>query len=378
MELFFWCALVGTCYSYFLYPLILLVAPWRNKDNSVQKSMADLPQMSLIITAHNEASRIREKIQNTLELEYPENQLEILIASDASTDATEDIVADFFSQGVRLVRADERKGKEYAQLQAIKAASGEILVFSDVATGIDKDALKLIANRFNDKKIGAISSEDRFITEDGNIAGEGAYVKYEMWLRKLESKVYGLVGLSGSFFAARSCICKEWEISIPSDFNTALNCARMGYIAVTDQNVIGYYKDIKNKKGEYARKLRTVIRGISAVMCKPNVLNPFRYGFFAFEVWSHKIMRWMVPWFMSGLLISSILLAAVHPFYAVLLVLQIMFYGLVIVGAVIPALRCMSIIKIPFYFIEVNIAIAHALLAYIFGKRVTIWTPSKR
>ncbi|VAX13419.1 Glycosyl transferase, group 2 family [hydrothermal vent metagenome] len=376
VELLFWCVLVGTCYSYFLYPAVLLLMPKRKKNEPHRG--VEFPLLTLIITAHNEENRIREKILNTLALDYPRELLEILVASDASTDATEDIVEGFFQQGVRLVRAEERKGKEYAQLQAIKSAKGEILIFSDVATGIDKGALKLIAERFSDEKIGAISSEDRFISEDGSIAGEGAYVKYEMWLRKLESEVYSLVGLSGSFFAARSCICKEWDISIPSDFNTALNCARQGYIAVTDREIIGYYKDIKNKKGEYARKLRTVIRGISAVMHKPDVLNPFKYGFFAFEVWSHKIMRWMVPWFLLALFVASVLLSAVHPVYTVILILQILFYGLVFVGAIVPGLRQNPIIKIPFYFIEVNIAIAHAMVAYILGKRITVWTPSKR
>lgn len=368
--------LAGTCYSYFLYPVVLLLMPKRKKNEPHPEST--LPLLTLIITAHNEENRIREKILNTLALDYPRELLEILVASDASTDATDDIVAEFHQQGVGLVRAEERKGKEYAQLQAIRVAKGEILVFSDVATGIDKEAPKLIAHRFSDEKIGAISSEDRFVTEDGSIAGEGAYVKYEMWLRKLESEVYSLVGLSGSFFAARRRICNDWDISIPSDFNTALNCARQGYIAVTDKEIIGYYKDIKNKKGEYARKLRTVIRGMSAVMSKPDVLNPFKYGFFAFEVWSHKIMRWLVPWFLLALFVASLLLTSVHPFYTIILVLQLVFYGLVLVGAVSPALRHIALIKIPFYFIEVNIAIAHAMIAYILGKRVTVWTPSKR
>lgn len=376
MEFLFWIVLIGVCYSYFLYPLLLFVMPARNK--SIQKKESDLPSMTLIITAHNEESRIREKILNTLVLEYPKELLEILIASDASTDTTENIVGEYHQEGVGLVRAEERKGKEYAQLQAIRAAKGEILVFSDVATGIDKGALKLIAQRFADEKIGAISSEDRFISEDGSVAGEGAYVKYEMWLRKLESEVYSLVGLSGSFFAARSCICKEWSISIPSDFNTALNCARLGYFAVTDKNIIGYYKDIKNKKGEYGRKLRTVIRGMSAIGEKPDVLNPFVFGFFALEVWSHKIMRWLVPWFMMALLIISTLLFTAHPLYSLIVVLQLIFYAIVLAGATAPSLRENTIIKICFYFVQVNIAIAHAAVAYLFGKRITSWSPSKR
>lgn len=334
--------------------------------------------VTVIITAHNEETRIKEKILNTLELDYPKELLEILIASDASTDATDDIVREFSEQGVGLVRAEERKGKEYAQLQAIRAAKGEILVFSDVATGIDKNVLHLISERFADKRVGAVSSEDRFVSDDGHIAGEGAYVKYEMWLRQLESKVYSLVGLSGSFFAARNEVCRDWDIGIPSDFNTALNSARLGFYAVTDKEIIGYYKDIKNKKGEYARKLRTVIRGMSAVGKRPDVLNPFKFGFFAFEVWSHKIMRWLVPWFMMALLIISTLLFSEHPIYTLIFVLQLIFYGIVLAGAAVPALRENTIVKIPFYFVQVNMAIAHAAVAYVFGKRITVWSPSKR
>lgn len=376
MELLFWLTLLGVIYSYFLYPLILLVLPERSP---IEPRQADSrPFITVIITAHNEESRIREKIHNTLQLDYPKESLEVLIASDASTDKTEDIVREYQDQGVGLVRANERKGKEYAQLQAIEAAKGEILVFSDVATGIDKAALHLIADRFADEKVGAISSEDRFISDDGTIAGEGAYVKYEMWLRKLESRVYSLVGLSGSFFAARSEVCKQWSIKIPSDFNTALNCARLGYYAVSDKAIIGYYKDIKNKKGEYARKLRTVIRGMSAIGEKPDVLNPFHFGLFSFEVWSHKIMRWLVPWFMLALLVVSTQVYSLHPVYQIIFTLQLLFYFMVLSAAIVAPLREKTVFKIPYFFVEVNLAIAHASVAYLFGKRITTWSPSKR
>lgn len=375
MELFFWIILFGVLYSYFIYPVILMMMP---KRKAVDLPSENRPFISVIITAHNEETRIREKIQNTLSLGYPAEKLEILIASDASTDATDDIVKEYGEQNVKLVRAEDRLGKEYAQLQAIQAAKGEILVFSDVATGIDKQALYLIADRFADEKVGAISSEDRFVSDDGSIAGEGAYVKYEMWLRKLESRVYSLVGLSGSFFAARSVVCKEWSIKIPSDFNTALNCARLGYYAVTDKDIIGYYKDIKNKKGEYARKLRTVIRGISAIGEKPDVLNPFRFGLFSFEVWSHKIMRWLVPWFMLTLFIVTTQVYTEHVIYQLIFILQIAFYTVVVAGFLLPGLREKTVVKIPFYFVQVNLALAHATLAYLFGRRVTTWSPSKR
>jgi glycosyltransferase involved in cell wall biosynthesis len=336
------------------------------------------PYLSLIITAHNEESRIADKIRNTLALDYPKELLEILIASDASTDTTDNIVRGFAAEGVKLVRAEERKGKEYAQLQAIKAAQGDILVFSDVATQIKAGTLKALVNQFKDKQVGALSSEDRFISEDGAVVGEGAYVKYEMWLRKLESRVKGLVGLSGSFFAARKNICQDWDINVPSDFNTALNCARQGYVAVSDPAVVGFYKDVKHGKGEYGRKFRTIVRGISAVVSKPEVLNPFKFGLFAFQVWSHKIMRWAVPWFLLALFIVSFLLLREGWIYQSLFIAQVIFYGLVLSGALVEKLREQVFVRIPFYFVQVNIAIAHATIAFIFGKRIVTWTPTKR
>lgn len=372
----FWISVIGVCYSYFIYPLILLALPKR------QRSTDDLghyyPYLTIIITAHNEEIRIADKIRNTLALNYPKELLEILIASDASNDDTDRIVKKFVADGIKLVRAEERKGKEYAQLQAIKVAQGEILVFSDVATQIDNDTLNALVDQFKDKMVGALSSEDRFISEDGGVVGEGAYVKYEMWLRNLESRVSGLVGLSGSFFAARKIICQDWDIAVPSDFNTALNCARRGYVAVSDPSVVGYYKDVKHGKGEYGRKFRTIVRGISAVVRKPEVLNPFRFGIFAFQVWSHKIMRWAVPWFLLALFVGSIFVMMEGGVYQVIFLAQVLFYGLVITGAFVEKLRDHVFIRIPYYFVQVNIAIAHATIAFIFGKRIVIWTPTKR
>ncbi len=235
MKVLFYIFSVLCVYSYFLYPLILKMLPQRksiDKNNS-QLEGSELPFLSLIITVHNEAGRIREKLENTLENDYPPELLEIIIASDFSTDETDDIVLSYADKGVRLVRADEHKGKEYAQLCAIRESKGEILVFSDVATQIPAEALRILATQFSDKQIGALSSEDQFISNDGSVVGEGAYVKYEMWLRRLESDRAGLVGLSGSFFAARREVCEHWDIYSPSDFNTALNSAKQGLVAIT-------------------------------------------------------------------------------------------------------------------------------------------------
>jgi glycosyltransferase involved in cell wall biosynthesis len=375
VKTLFWIGLFGVLYSYFLYPLVLLLMPRRRESLPVS---GPLPRMSLILTAYNEAHQIRVKLDNSLALEYPAERLEILVASDASDDGTDDIVAEYAGRGVRLVRAEERRGKEWAQLLAARAATGEILVFSDIATMIAADALLQLAADFSDPNIGAVSSEDRFIADDGQVVGEGLYVRYEMWLRRLESGVSGLVGLSGSFFAARRSVCERWDVAAPSDFNTALNCVRMGYIAISDPKLLGYYSAIQDESREYQRKLRTVLRGITGMMRQPGVLNPLRFGFFSVQVFSHKLMRWLVPWFLLLLLVASASLAGEHWFYSLALIGQIAFYLLVIGGAVSTRLRRHALVKVPYFFMQVNIAIAHACIAFLRGQRITTWQPSKR
>ncbi len=374
-EILFWVFLFATAYSYFIYPLILWLMP---KREVLTQADGELPSLTLIITAHNEEGRIRDKLVNTLEIDYPAEKLEVLVASDCCTDKTEDIVAEYADRGVKVVRATERKGKEHAQGLAIQAATGDILVFSDVATKIPSESAKILAGKFSDAKVGAVSSEDRFLSEDGSIVGEGLYVKYEMWLRRQESAVNSLVGLSGSFFAARKQVCELWDILSPSDFNTALNCARQGFVAVTAPDVLGYYKDVKDSSKEYQRKHRTVIRGITAVFRSPEILNIGKYGFFAVQVWSHKIMRWLVPWFMLALFMINLIVLHLGGIYTLALLAQLAFYICAISGFASEGARKHVFVKIPYFFVQANVALAHATVAYLGGKRMYVWTPSKR
>ena len=380
IELLFFLSLFGSAYSYFLYPILLIILPKKNNDNrsAYDVESTELPSITFIITAFNEEKHIDQKLLNTLEADYPTNKKEILVASDGSTDDTNNIVTRYKDQNITLIDVPDRKGKENAQFHAIAKASGEILVFSDVTTRIEPNALHVIANAFINEKIGAVSSEDRFLSDDGSIAGEGAYVKYEMWLRKLESQVNSLIGLSGSFFAARKSVCLKWDITIPSDFNTALNCIDEKLVAITEPNLLGFYPNIKDETKEYSRKLRTVIRGMAALYRKAHILNPLKYGLFSIQLFSHKLMRWLVPWFMLSTLVLNILLLNQHILYVVILLLQFIFYAIVLTGYYSPTLRNINLIKIPYFFMQVNIAIAHASILFIMGKRITKWTPSKR
>jgi cellulose synthase/poly-beta-1,6-N-acetylglucosamine synthase-like glycosyltransferase len=375
MTLLFWCSVLGVAYSYLLYPLVLLALPKRRPAPSAP---AETPLLSVVVTVHNEERRIRAKLENTLATDYPADRLEVIVASDASTDGTDAVAESFAARGVRLVRAPERRGKEHAQLLAVRASRGEVLVFSDAATDCPPGSFRRLAGDFADPAVGAVSSEDRLIRSDGSAAGEGAYIRYEMWLRRLESAVHGLVGLSGSFFAVRRGLCDQWDTRVPSDFNTALNCARRGFVAITDPEVIGEYPDIQDETREYRRKVRTVLRGLSTVFYHPGVLNPFRFGLFAFQVWSHKIFRWLVPWFLLGLLIASAALAGQGWIYSAALAAQAVCYALALLGWLSPTLRRSTLFKIPYFFTQVNLAIAHATVTFLGGRRVTVWSPSAR
>ncbi len=335
------------------------------------------PSVSFIITAYNEEKRIREKIENTLAQGYPKDRLEIIVASDCSNDRTDEIVKSYISNGVKLVRSPERKGKEAAQKLAVENAGGEILIFSDVATILKPDGISNIVKNFNDSTVGCVSSEDKFIDPDGKVSGEGAYVRYEMFLRNLETKVNTLVGLSGSFFAARKEVCKDWASELQSDFNTLLNSVKIGLRGVSDPESIGYYKNIADAKKEFDRKVRTVLRGISVFMKSLPLLNPFRYGLFSWQLFSHKLCRWLVPFAMVSSFLSNAMLAGDSLFYQIAFMLQVVFYLMALLG-IITNLFSKNILKLPSFFVVVNLSILNAWFLYIRGKRMVSWNPSQR
>jgi Glycosyl transferase family 2 len=374
MEWVFWLCTFGTLYSYATYPLLLRLLVRRR--TAQLDAQAGSPSVTLIVACRNEARRLAHKLDNALALRYP--LMEILVASDASDDGSDAIVSSYADRNVRLVRSPERRGKEHAQGLAIAQATGEILVFSDAGTDLPPESVGFIVERFRDRTVGAVSSEDLFVAPDGRLAGEGAYVKYEMWLRRLESERAGLVGLSGSFFAVRRSVLRDWDAGIPSDFACALMTVRAGLVAVSDGRVCGVYRDIKDPAKEYQRKVRTAVRGMTGLARLAGVLNPFRYGLFAFQVWSHKVMRWLVPWFLLGLLIASIGLADQQVFYRWMLHAQLLGYALVIAAHFLAAIRKPGITRIAYYFVQANLALAHAAVLFLAGKRIVVWDPSVR
>ena len=374
MVYFFVFSLLCIFWAYFGYPLSLLVLRLFNRRSVLKKSHS-VP-VTFIITAYNEEKRIREKIENTLQLDYPTELLELFVASDGSSDNTNGIVLEYADKGVTLLNIEPRGGKENAQKYAVLKASGDILVFSDVATKIDVHALQEIVANFADPSVGCVSSEDKLIGKDGKPSGEGVYVRYEMWLRRLETSVNSVVGLSGSFFAARKEVCRDFSGDVQSDFRTLLSSITLGMRGVSDHDVIGYYSDIVDEKREFERKVRTVLRGLTVFFQHYHFLNLYRYGFFSYQLFCHKLLRWLVPVFLLSVGISNAFLATSSSFFFVVFIGQILFYCLAAFGLITNSLSGMG--KIPTFFVVVNSAITIAWFKYLTGTRIVLWTPSER
>ncbi len=356
---------------------------------SPPEQSAALPALSVIITVRNESAVIREKIEATLALSYrrvalarwiadANSDVELIVASDASDDGTDDIVKSFAGKGVKLVSLPERGGKESAQKAAIESARGEILVFTDAKIELNDQALESFGRYFEDPSIGAVSSEDNVVSDSGTSSGEGLYVAYEMWLRDLESDFNSLVGLSGSCFAVRRSLCANLQTDIPSDFALLIETKRNKLRGVHAPDVIGSYKAVRSEREEFSRKVRTVLRGITTFMSRLEVLNPIRFGLFSWQIASHKLCRWLVPWFMVLGTLSCLIAAFSSTLFAILLLLLLGFYALALLGFYIQPLARIPFVKVPLFLCVSNAAILSAWIKYAQGERAVVWNPSAK
>jgi hypothetical protein len=240
-----------------------------------------------------------------------------------------------------------------------------------------RGGLRQLVSNFADPTVGCVSSEDRLLGRDGKSSGEGSYVRYEMWLRRLESRVNSLVGLSGSLFAARKEVCEDFSGEMQSDFRTLLNSMKMGLRGISDPLVIGFYQDTVDPKREWDRKIRTVLRGLTVFFHHLDLLNIFQYGLFSYQLFCHKLLRWSVPFLLILAFVSNFMLSSKSFIYFILLWLHILFYSLGVLGLQ-KKLRDRSLIKIPMYFLTVNISILVAWWRYLRGQRIVTWAPTVR
>ena len=375
MRILFLVSLGLVAYTYVGYPFVLWVLTRRRARASLAPPIQ--PSVSVVIAARNEADKIRRKIEHSLALDYPTDRLEVLVASDASDDGTDEIVGEYAGRGVRLVRAPQRNGKEHAQGLALAAARGDIIVFTDAATLLEPEALRHLVQPFADPTVGAVSTEDCLVDAAGNPTGEGVYVRYEMWVRRLESRFHSLVGLSGSCFAIRRALCSHWPSTLASDFMSALHAARAGQRSITEPAARGRFVAVRSAQAEMRRKTRTFLRGITVLMANTDLMNPLRHGRFAFQLVSHKLLRFAAPLLLLAALVASglsrddvVLQALFWP--------QAAFYALGVASGFVPSVQRHPVVRLAHFFTMVQCAMLMAWGRYLLGHQQTTWEPSKR
>jgi cellulose synthase/poly-beta-1,6-N-acetylglucosamine synthase-like glycosyltransferase len=372
MIFLFWLSFFIIVYAYFGYPLLLVFLSLTKKQKEVYCSTARFEiNVSLAIPVYNEEKVIRKKIENTLSLEYPKHKIEILVVSDASTDRTARIVREYERDGVRYFEQPSRKGKAGALNRSLLEAKNEIIVFSDASILLESDALQNVLRPFADSTIGCVSGED-YVPGNG---GEGAYGRYELFLRNLESRLGSIVGASGCFYAQRKSLCEPFPEGMAPDFFSVLKTNEKGFRAVTEPSARGFMQSVPSHKGEFQRKVRTLLRGITTLFHFKHLLNPFRYDMFAVQLISHKLLRWLVGVFLILLFLSNAFLLSTS-FYAIIFFMQIIFYGMAIIGG--AGFSSPVFLRIPLFFSIVNLSTLVAWAKYLMGYRQEIWEPSKR
>ena len=372
MATLFWLSVLAVLYPYLLYPAALWALGRLSRRQVLPP--APLPSVTLIVPVSNEEVRIAKKVANTAALRYPPDRLQVVFVSDGSTDRTVDILRSMVTSIMSVVELPERRGKAAGLNAGMLQARHDILVFSDASIELELDALERIVAPFADARIGCVSGEDR-IAEAG---GEALYGRYELMLRRFESRVSSIVGASGSFYAQRRALCAPFVEGMAPDFLSVLRTIEQGYRAISEPTAVGSMTSVKDPRREFERKVRTLIRGLTTLFAYGHLLNPFRYGMFAFVLGSHKVMRWLAPVFLLSALLAPLGLLD-RPFYMLAFGCQLAFYLCAWAafrqrGGVHRSLPG----KIALYFSSVNMAALVAWVQFARGVRQELWTPSQR
>ena len=377
-SIVFWSAAALVVYTYALFPAILLaravVSPRRFAVDDIE------PTVTMIVAAYNEAASIGAKLENALSLDYPAQRLEIIVASDGSTDGTNEIVQSYASRGIRLIRLP-RGGKVTALNAAAAVAAGEILVFSDANSMYARDAVRVLVRPFADAAVGGVAGDQRYLAaaDSGpSSEGERIYWNGDRMVKRLQSRAGSVTSATGAIYAIRRSLFRTVPIGVMDDFVISTRVVAQGYRLVFAPDAIAYEPVAGSSNVEFRRKVRNTALGLQGVLAVRELLNPYRYGFYALQLFSHKVARRLVVFPLIALAVTSPLLWNHGRFYQIVALAQLGFYGAALAGFVLARtpLRKLKAVTVPFYFCMVYVAVLVAILHLIRGRggrRITSW-----
>jgi len=377
LEVLFWGSVCLLAYVYAGYP-VLAIALARIRPRAPRKQ-AITPSVTVIITAYNEEKDIAQKVRNVLALDYPRQQIDVIVASDASSDGTDRVVRGLDARNVRLLRIEGRQGKTACQNAAAAAASGDILLFTDATTRIEAHALRAITRNFHDPSVGCVAGRLSYVAQQDDATGQGgaSYWNYEIMLRMAESDLGSLIGVSGCLYAVRRSAYRKIAPELISDFVVAMVVREQGLRTVLEPDAMCYEQTLDHPDRELAMRVRVGMRSLSALASQKRFLNPFRFGAFAWQLWSHKLLRYLSPVFWMLALLANLALA-LQGRYVWLLALQLalLFSGLLGFTSLRLSGKSRFLTK-PYYFLLTNLASAVSLFRFLRGERIVTWTPQR-
>ena len=381
----YWLGIFLVFYSYAGYGILLYFIVKlkrlfkKNKTASIENYE---PTVTLMVAAYNEEDFIHEKIKNSLAVDYPKDKIEFLFVTDGSDDRTPDIVKEY--PEVRLMHKPERQGKIRAVERAMPEAKGEIVVFTDANTMLNPEAVRNIVNRFADEKVGVVAGEKRIKSAEADEAagaGEGFYWKYESKLKKWDDELYSAMGAAGELFAIRRNLFEPIPgDSIIEDFYMSFKILQKGYKIAYEPDAYALEEPSASVGEELKRKIRIAAGGIQSIIRLKSLLNPFKYGVVAFQLISHRVLRWTVaPLALPLIFVINALLLEQGMVYRVLFVLQILFYLAALVGWLLEKKKIrLKLLFIPYYFCMMNYAVYKGMIRYFKGQQSVLWERAAR
>ena len=396
LEIIFWIALFIVFYTYLGYGIVLYILV-KLKElfvKPVKRTLprdSDLPAVTLFITAFNEEEVVDEKMENSLQLDYPADKLHIVWVTDGSDDGTNDRLQTRWNGKATVLFQPLRQGKTAAMTRGMTLIDTPFVVFTDANTMVNREAIKEIVLAFLDQKVGCVAGDKRIAiqTKDGAAAGgEGIYWKYESTLKSLDARLYSAVGAAGELFAVRRELFEAMEPdTLLDDFILSLRITMKGYTIAYCTNAYAIESGSADMREEEKRKVRIAAGGLQSIWRLRPLLNPFRYGILSFQYTSHRVLRWSITPFLlfallplNILILVSILLSGGNLiFYSLLLVLQLLFYLMGYWGYYLSTKQIKNkLLFIPYYFLFMNVNVLKGI-GYLRRKKGNgAWEKAKR
>lgn len=380
-EIMLWSALGVVGYSYLGYPLLIWVCSrlFGHKWVIASQQDQDLPSVTLLVAAFNEHRWIRDRIENALALDYPAEKLETIVASDGSTDDTNDIVRSYADRGVRLLAYPERRGKASVLNDSVPQARGQIVVFSDANTLFNPTVIRDLTRWFADPSIGAVCG--RLVLTDAKTGRniDSLYWKYETFLKKCESRLGALLGANGAIYALR----RDDYAPIPADTIVddfvipLLAELRTGRGIIYDADPVAWEECPPEFSDEFRRRSRIGAGGFQSIVRLWPLLSPAR-GWIALTFFSHKVLRWLCPFLLIIALLANVACLAV-PGYLTVLLAQVGFYLVSAAGILLPGRGLiLKIIRVPSMFTSMNLALLCGFWRWVSGEQRGVWHRTAR